>query len=150
MIEVPSAVIMADELIKEVDFFSIGSNDLTQYTLAADRLNQKVANIYNHFDPAVVRLIDKAVSATNNAGKLCGLCGAMAGDPLAIPLLLGLGVKELSVNPVSLLQTRKIISEIELTLATEMARRALKCNSAKEVIGVIKESFGAIYNEYGE
>lgn len=150
MIEVPSAVIMADELIKEVDFFSIGSNDLTQYTLAADRLNQKVANIYNHFDPAVVRLIDKAVSATNNAGKLCGLCGAMAGDPLAIPLLLGLGVKELSVNPVSLLQTRKIISEIELTLATEMARRALKCNNAKEVIGVIKESFGAIYNEYGE
>lgn len=150
MIEVPSAAIMADELIKEVDFFSIGSNDLTQYTLAADRLNPKVANIYNYFNPAVIRLIDKAVSAANNAGKLCGLCGAMAGDPLAIPLLLGIGIKELSVNPASLLQTRKVISEIDLTFATKVARQTLNCNSAKEVIGVIKNSFSAIYDEYGD
>lgn len=149
MVEVPSAAIMADELIKEVDFFSIGSNDLTQYTLAADRLNPKVAHIYNHFSPAVVRLIDQAVSAANNAGKLCGLCGAMASDPLAIPLLLGLGLKELSVNPASLLQTRKIISEIDLILATKMARRALRSISAKEVIGAIKESFGEIYVNMG-
>lgn len=150
MIEVPSAAIMADELIKEVDFFSIGSNDLTQYTLAADRLNPKVANVYNHFNPAVVRLIAKVVSAANNAGKLCGLCGAMAGDPLAIPLLLGLGIKELSVNPVSLLQTRKVISEIDLTFASKVAQRTLKCISAKEVIGIIKESFTEIHDEYGE
>lgn len=146
MVEVPSAAIMADELIRHVDFFSIGSNDLTQYTLAVDRLNPKVANIYNHFSPAVIRLIHTAVSAANNAGKLCGLCGAMAGDPVAIPLLLGLGLRELSVNPASLLQTRKIISEIDLTNAAKMAQRTLGCNSDTEVIGVIKEFFGEIYD----
>ncbi|MGE5581024.1 MAG: phosphoenolpyruvate--protein phosphotransferase [Bacillota bacterium] len=149
MIEVPAAAIMADELIKRVDFFSIGSNDLTQYTLAVDRLNPKVSHIYDHFSPAVIRLIHKAASAANNAGKLCGLCGEMAGDPLAVPLLIGLGVKELSVNPVSLLQTRKIISEIDMAAAEAMASKALQCDSSREVTRVIKEYFGKICDEYG-
>jgi phosphotransferase system enzyme I (PtsI) len=150
MIEIPSAAIMAEELIKQVDFFSIGSNDLTQYTLAADRQNPKVANIYSHFEPAVIRLIRMAVSAANNAGKLCGLCGAMASDPLAIPLLLGLGLKEFSVNPASLLQTRKIISEIDIAAAGKLAREALQCSSGKEVVGTIKEYFSELYDEYGD
>ncbi len=150
MIEIPSAAIMAEELIKQVDFFSIGSNDLTQYTLAADRQNPKVANIYSHFEPAVIRLIRMAVSAANNASKLCGLCGAMASDPLAIPLLLGLGLKEFSVNPASLLQTRKIISEIDIAAAGKLAREALQCSSGKEVVGTIKEYFSELYDEYGD
>ena len=147
MVEVPSAAIMADEFIKHVDFFSIGSNDLTQYTLAADRMNPKVAQLYNYFTPAVIRLINRTVVTANKAGKACGICGSMASEPLGIPLLLGLGLKELSVNPSALLQTRKLIAQIDLSVAERMALEVMQCNNAQDVVKIIRETFNNIYDE---
>lgn len=141
MIEVPSVAILADQLIEHVDFFSIGSNDLTQYTIAADRLNTKVSHLYKQYNPAVLRLIYGAVSAAKNAGKFCGVCGEIGSDPLSIPLVLGLGVSELSINPSFILETRKIISEIDLKKAEKLVQRALLCSSADEVMQLTREFF---------
>ncbi len=141
MIEVPSAAILADQLIEYVDFFSIGSNDLIQYTVAADRLNPNVAHLYKPFNPAVLRLMYGTVSAAKNAGKFCGVCGEMGSDPLSIPLVLGLGVSELSVNPSLILETRKIISEIDLKEAEKLVQKALLCSSADAVMQLTKACF---------
>jgi phosphotransferase system enzyme I (PtsI) len=113
MIEIPSAAILADQLAKEVDFFSIGTNDLVQYTLAVDRNNDLVADIYKPLNPAVLRLIQKVVQVANQAGKPVTLCGEMAGTPAYIPLLVGIGLTDLSMNPSSLLEAKKIIRNTE-------------------------------------
>ena len=109
MIEIPAAAIAADELAKEADFFSIGTNDLIQYTLAVDRLNEKVSYLYNPMHPAVLRLIKMTIEAAHQEGKWCGMCGEMAGDPNAIPMLLEYGLDEFSMNASSILEARKII-----------------------------------------
>ncbi len=113
MIEVPSAAILADQLAKEVDFLSIGTNDLVQYTLAVDRNNDLVADIYKPLNPAVLRLIQGVVQAANDVGKAVTLCGEMAGTPAYIPLLVGMGLTDLSMNPSSLLEAKKIIRNTE-------------------------------------
>ena len=113
MIEIPSAAILADQLAKEVDFFSIGTNDLVQYTLAVDRNNDLVTDIYKPLNPAVLRLIQKVVQVANQTGKQVTLCGEMAGTPAYIPLLVGIGLTDLSMNPSSLLEAKKIIRNIE-------------------------------------
>jgi phosphotransferase system enzyme I (PtsI) len=113
MIEIPSAAILADQLAKEVDFFSIGTNDLVQYTLAVDRNNDLVNHIYKPLNPAVLRLIQKVVQVANQTGKKVTLCGEMAGTPAYIPLLVGLGLTDLSMNPSSLLEAKKIIRNTE-------------------------------------
>jgi phosphotransferase system enzyme I (PtsI) len=113
MIEIPSAAILADQLAKEVDFFSIGTNDLVQYTLAVDRNNDLVTDIYKPLNPAVLRLIQKVVQVANQTGKKVTLCGEMAGTPAYIPLLVGLGLTDLSMNPSSLLEAKKIIRNSE-------------------------------------
>jgi phosphotransferase system enzyme I (PtsI) len=113
MIEIPSAAILADQLAKEVDFFSIGTNDLVQYTLAVDRTNDLVADIYKPLNPAVLRLIQKVVQVANQTGKLVTLCGEMAGTPAYIPLLIGIGLTDLSMNPSRLLEAKKIIRNTE-------------------------------------
>jgi phosphotransferase system enzyme I (PtsI) len=113
MIEIPSTAILADDFIRKVDFFSIGSNDLTQYTLAVDRMNKKVQYLYNSLDPAVLRLIQNAVDACAAAGKYCSLCGEMAAQPDSLPVLIGMGLVNISVNPASILPLKKLIESLD-------------------------------------
>lgn len=133
MIEVPSAVIVADQLAAEVDFFSIGSNDLSQYTLAADRTNARVASLADAFQPAVLRLVRQTIQAGHAAGIWVGVCGELAGDPLSTPILLGLGLDEFSMNPLSIPQVKHIIRCLTLAQSKELAEQALASDSADQV-----------------
>lgn len=134
MIEVPSAAVMADSLIKLVDFFSIGTNDLTQYVLAADRMNAKVAYKYNYFEPSILRLVAYIAKAAQKAGKPCHICGEMGSDLVSIPFLVGIGITEFSVTPPTVLQTRKAISKVDSKKAKEMAEKALALDTLEEVV----------------
>ena len=133
MIEIPSAAICADQLAQCCDFFSIVTNDLTQYTLAADRNNAKVAMYYSWFSPAVLRLIQATARAAEAAKIMCGVCGEMAADPRAVALLIGLGVSELSVPPAKILRIREAILKTDTNKAKNLAARALACSNYKEV-----------------
>jgi phosphotransferase system enzyme I (PtsI) len=134
MIETPSAAIVADSLAKRVRFFSIGTNDLIQYSLAVDRMNEKIAHLYEPTHPAIVRLIKMIVDAAHDHGVRVSVCGEMAGDPALVPLLLGLGVDELSVAPPLVPQIKFIIRRLKLTEAKELADFALKCESAEGIL----------------
>ncbi len=114
MIEIPAAAVIADVLAKEADFFSIGTNDLTQYTLAVDRTNEKVSYLYNNFDPSVIRLISAVIKAGHSNGRPVGMCGELAGNPAAAMLLLGLGLDEFSMSPTMLLKIKKIINTVDM------------------------------------
>ena len=133
MIEIPSAVLIADTLAKRVKFFSIGSNDLIQYTLAADRTNEKVSHLYEPTHPAILRLIKMTVDAAHANGIWAGVCGEIAGDPVLTPLLLGLGVDELSAAPAVLDQVKYIIRRVKLDEARELAEFALASESPTEI-----------------
>lgn len=133
MIEVPSAVMIADQLAKEADFFSIGTNDLVQYALAVDRGNPKVAYLYNFFHPAVLRLIEMTVKAGNNHKIPVSMCGEMAGDPSATILLFGIGIKEFSVSPVMMLKIKQILRCLEFSEAQKIAGNCLKMQTAEEI-----------------
>jgi phosphoenolpyruvate-protein phosphotransferase (PTS system enzyme I) len=133
MIEIPSAAVMADILAKEVDFFSIGTNDLSQYTLAADRGNSNVATIANALDPAVLRLIHMVVKAAHENNKWVGLCGELAGDSLATPVLLGIGIDEFSMNPRSIPLVKQSIRRFSMSSAREIANHVLQLSSAEDV-----------------
>lgn len=112
MVEVPSTAILADKFAKEVDFFSIGTNDLVQYTIAVDRMNEKIGYLYDHLHPAVIRLVKQVIEASHREGKWTGMCGGMAGDPLAAPLLIGLGLDEWSMVAGSIKKVKQVISQI--------------------------------------
>ena len=140
MIEIPSAAIMADQLAEVVDFFSIGTNDLSQYTLAADRTNAQVATIASGFQPAVFRLIKGVIDAAHAKGKWVGLCGEMAGELLAIPILLGLGLDEFSMNPPAIPFAKRLIRSISFEHAKEVAEKALDLYGDKEIREYIKET----------
>jgi phosphocarrier protein FPr len=133
MIEVPSAAIMADQFAREVDFFSVGSNDLTQYVLAMDRLHPVLAKQADGLHPAVLRTIDTTVKAAKAAGKWVGVCGGIAGDPRGVALLVGLGVAELSVSIPSIAAVKAQIRGLSFEQARALAQRALNCRSAAEV-----------------
>jgi len=133
MIEVPSSVILADKLAQNVDFFSIGTNDLIQYTLAVDRSNTKVSNLYNAFHPAVLRMIKHTVQIARKYNIPVGLCGEMAGDPLAALLLFGLGIAEFSVSPIMLLRIKQILRSIEFLEAQKISNRCLRLSSSEEI-----------------
>ena len=133
MIEIPSAAIMAEEFAKECDFFSIGTNDLIQYTVAVERGNEKVANLYTHFHPAVIRLIKSAIDGAHKNHILCGMCGEAAGDPSFIPLLIGLGLDEFSMNANKILQARKLIRELDFKDCQKLAEEVLKLSSSEEI-----------------
>jgi len=122
MIEIPSAATIADMLAKEVDFFSIGTNDLIQYTLAIDRVNEQVSYLYNPLHPAVIRLIKTIVEAAHSNGIEVAICGEMAGEPLYLPLLLGLGINQLSMNPLCILKMKKILRAITCTESHEIVK----------------------------
>jgi phosphoenolpyruvate-protein phosphotransferase (PTS system enzyme I) len=133
MVEIPSAALLASSFAKEVDFFSIGTNDLVQYTVAVDRMNEKVSYLYDYFHPAVIRLIKNVIDASNLYGKWTGMCGSMAGDPLAAPLLLGLGLHEWSMSASSLSKVKKVVTGLEKIACTELAERILELDTAEEV-----------------
>jgi phosphotransferase system enzyme I (PtsI) len=134
MIEIPSAAVAADTLATRVKFFSLGTNDLIQYSLAVDRLNDRIAHLYEPTHPAVVRLIKMTVDAADRHGIWCGVCGEMAGDPLLTPLLLGLGVRELSVAPSFLPRIKFLIRRLNMAEAKELAGFALQCDSGREIL----------------
>lgn len=142
MIEIPSAALMAEELAKECDFFSIGTNDLIQYTIAVERGNEKVSNLYTHFHPAVIRLIKSTIDGAHKNNILCGMCGEAAGDPMFIPLLIGLGLDEFSMNANKILQARKLIRELNFQDCKQIAQNVLKLNSSKEVkLNLLKNGY---------
>jgi len=133
MIEIPSAALVSDALAKRVNFFSIGSNDLIQYTLAADRTNEKVSHLYEPTHPAILRLIKMTVDAAHANGIWVGVCGEIAGDPVLAPLLLGLGVDELSAAPSAIDAVKYIIRRVKNEEARALANFALQCESPTEI-----------------
>jgi phosphotransferase system enzyme I (PtsI) len=139
MIEVPSAALLAELLAREVSFFSIGTNDLTQYTLAADRTNENVATLYNAGDPAVLRLVELVVKAARDNNIEVNVCGEMSGDPIYTLLLLGMGVRQLSVTPHNIPEIKKIIRSVSLEEAGEVAREAMCLATARDVNNYLRE-----------
>lgn len=133
MVEIPSSAVMADEFAKECDFFSIGTNDLIQYTIAVERGNEKLVNLYSHFNPAVIHLIKSAIDGAHKNGILCGMCGEAAGDVKFIPLLVGLGLDEFSMNANKILKARKLIIDLNFEECKELANKVLKLESTEEV-----------------
>jgi phosphotransferase system enzyme I (PtsI) len=134
MIEIPSAVLVAPALAKHAKFFSIGTNDLIQYSLAVDRLNEKIAHLYEPTHPAILRFIKMTADAGKQAGIWVGVCGEMAGDPLLLPLLLGLGVTELSAAPGVVPQLKYLIRRLKMSEAVELADWALQCESGTGIL----------------
>ena len=139
MIEIPAAAVMADRLAAEVDFFSIGTNDLSQYTMAADRTNAGLASLASGFQPAVLRLARDVIAAAHVQGKRVGLCGELAGEPLAIPILLGLGLDEFSMNPPAIPLAKQIVRSVTLDEAREVAQAALALDSPEEVQALVRQ-----------
>jgi phosphotransferase system enzyme I (PtsI) len=139
MVEVPAAAIAADVLAREVDFFSIGTNDLIQYTMACDRTNEKVAYLYQPLHPAILRLIKRVIEAAHAAGRWVGMCGEMAGEPSAIPILLGLGLDEFSMNAAAIPEAKAIIRSLSLAEAKDIAANALRLPSAEEIRAYVYE-----------
>jgi len=133
MVEVPAAVTMANQLAKEVDFFSIGTNDLSQYVMAADRTNSKVANLANGLEPAVLRMIQQTVIAADEAGISVSVCGQLGSNPVAVPILLGLGVDELSVAPPAISIIKRVISQLDMSEVEAIAHSVLELDGAKSV-----------------
>lgn len=141
MVEIPSTAVMADQFAKEVDFFSIGTNDLIQYTMAADRMNERVSYLYQPYNPAILRLISMVIDAAHKEGKWAGMCGEMAGDPIAIPLLLGLGLDEFSMSATSILPARSQIKELSKEQAQSVKETVLSMSTTDEVVAFVKETF---------
>ncbi|MCG8539012.1 MAG: phosphoenolpyruvate--protein phosphotransferase [Clostridia bacterium] len=141
MIEVPSAAIISDILAKHVDFFSIGTNDLIQYTTAVDRMNEKIHHLYNPFNPAVLRLIKMVIDNGHKEGIWVGMCGEMAGDKRMIPILLGLELDEFSMSPISILPARKLIKSLSYEEMKKFANKVMNMDSAEEIEAYIEKTF---------
>ena len=141
MIEVPSAAVISDVLAKHVDFFSIGTNDLIQYTCAVDRMNQKISYLYNQFNPAVLRLIKMVIDNAHKEGKWVGMCGESAGDQLMIPILLGFGLDEFSMSPISILPARKLINSLRYEEMQNFSNEVLSLGTAEEIKAYVEKKF---------
>ena len=140
MIEIPAAAVLADQIAKYADFFSIGTNDLIQYSMAADRMSQNVSYLYQPLNPSILRLIKMTIDGAHKNGKWCGMCGEMAGDEIAAPVLLGLGLDEFSMSATSILRARKMINGLSYEAMKEMAEKAVCCDTAEEVQELVKAS----------
>ncbi len=147
MIETPSAAICAQKLANYIDFFSIGSNDLTQYTLACDRANPRVSYLYNPLHPAILKLIKDTIDAAHSADKWAGVCGEMASDPLAIPILIGFGIDELSVPPLFLAEVKKVVRSLTRTECEEFAKTVLDFATGEEVSAYMLKEIEAKFPE---
>ncbi|MCY8464729.1 phosphoenolpyruvate--protein phosphotransferase [Bacillus atrophaeus] len=143
MVEIPSTAVIADQFAKEVDFFSIGTNDLIQYTMAADRMNERVAYLYQPYNPAILRLITLVIEAAHKEGKWVGMCGEMAGDEIAIPILLGLGLDEFSMSATSILPARTQISKLSKKEAESFKEKILSMSTTEEVVAFVKDTFNS-------
>lgn len=141
MIEIPSAAVISDVLAKHVDFFSIGTNDLIQYTCAVDRMNQKISHLYNQFNPAVLRLIKMVIDNAHKEGKWVGMCGESAGDQRMIPILLGFGLDEFSMSPISILPARKLITSLSYADMQKFVDEVLAMGTAKEIKEYVDKTF---------
>ena len=141
MIEIPSAAVISDILAKHVDFFSIGTNDLIQYTCAVDRMNQKISYLYNQFNPAVLRLIKTVIDNAHAEGKWVGMCGESAGDKRMIPILLGFGLDEFSMSPISILPARKLITSVSYEDMKKFAGEVLAMGTAEEIKAHVEKTF---------
>jgi phosphotransferase system enzyme I (PtsI) len=137
MVEIPSTAVLADQFAKEVDFFSIGTNDLIQYAMAADRMNERVSYLYQPYNPAILRLVNMVIQAAHKEGKWAGMCGEMAGDQMAIPLLIGLGLDEFSMSASSILPARSLISKLSVSDMKQLANEALTKSTAEEVVELV-------------
>ncbi|WP_212391033.1 phosphoenolpyruvate--protein phosphotransferase [Sporosarcina beigongshangi] len=138
MVEIPSTAVQADVFAKEVDFFSIGTNDLIQYTFAADRMNERVSYLYQPYNPAILRLVKMVIDAAHKEGKWAGMCGEMAGDEIAVPLLIGLGLDEFSMSATSILPARTQIKKLKKNDMVELVNEALQMGTAEEVVQAVK------------
>lgn len=141
MVEISSNAVMADLFAKEVDFFSIGKNDLIQYKMAADRMNERVSYLYQPYNPAILRLVKMVIDAAHKEGKWAGMCGEMAGDEVAIPILLGLGLDEFSMSASTILQARSQILKLSKAEMNEVIKRILKIETFEEVGRLIRNTF---------
>lgn len=141
MVEIPSTAVLADVFAKEVDFFSIGTNDLIQYTFAADRMNEQVSYLYQPYNPAILRLVKNVIDAAHKKGKWVGMCGEMAGDEVAIPILIGLGLDEFSMSATSILPARSQILKLNKEELKEAAKQVLAMGTAEEVKTYIEKHF---------
>ncbi|WP_080146157.1 phosphoenolpyruvate--protein phosphotransferase [Marinilactibacillus piezotolerans] len=140
MIEIPAAAVLADQFAKEVDFFSIGTNDLIQYTMAADRMNERVSYLYQPYNPSILRLIKNVIDAAHKEGKWAGMCGEMAGDQTAVPLLVGLGLDEFSMSATSVLKTRSLLTHLDTNEMKELSEKALnECTTSEEVVALVEQ-----------
>jgi len=139
MVEIPAAAILADQFAKHVDFFSIGTNDLIQYTFAADRMNETVSYLYQPYNPSLLRLIKMVIDAAHKKGKWAGMCGEMAGDHIAIPLLLGLGLDEFSMSATSILSARALMSKMDIEKLKPLAEKALDMSHNDEVMNLVND-----------
>lgn len=140
MVEIPSTAVMADTFAKEVDFFSIGTNDLIQYTMAADRMNEQVSYLYQPYNPAILRLVKMVVDAAHKEGKWAGMCGEMAGDEVAIPLLLGLGLDEFSMSATSILKARSLITKLSQSEMESLAVSVLAMDTNDAVKAAVEDA----------
>jgi phosphoenolpyruvate-protein phosphotransferase (PTS system enzyme I) len=140
MVEIPSTAVLADQFAKEVDFFSIGTNDLIQYTMAADRMNERVSYLYQPYNPSILRLIKMVIDAAHREGKWAGMCGEMAGDEIAIPLLIGLGLDEFSMSATSILKARSQIRHLSKTELEQLVQQVLQMSTTEEVIAAVNDA----------
>ena len=141
MIEIPAAAVLAHQFAKEVDFFSIGTNDLIQYTMAADRMNERVSYLYQPYNPSILTLIKHVIDSAHKEGKWAGMCGEMAGDQTAVPLLVGLGLDEFSMSASSVLKTRSLISKLTLEEMKALADKAInECATVQDVEALVEEA----------
>ncbi len=139
MVEIPSTAVAADQFAKEVDFFSIGTNDLIQYTCAVDRMNEKVSYLYDTFNPAVLRLIDQVIQAAHAQGKFVGMCGEMAGEPLAAPLLVGMGLDEFSMSASSIPSVKAVIRSLDSTECQKLWEKVREIDDGRETEKIMEE-----------
>jgi len=144
MIEVPSAVIMADLMAKEVDFFSIGTNDLIQYSMAIDRDNRKVAHLYQPLEPAIIRMVKHVADVATNSNIKLFMCGEMASSPIHIPVLLGMGMDELSMNPQSIPAVKAMIRSLSVENSRKILKDVMKQTSAADILNLLQEFCGDI------
>jgi len=140
MVEIPAAAVLADQFAKEADFFSIGTNDLIQYSMAADRMSESVSYLYQPLNPSLLRLIKMTIDGAHKEGKWCGMCGEMAGDELAVPLLVGMGLDEFSMSATSILAARKMVRNLKKCDMEKLVEKAINLRTAEEVEELVKKT----------